>query len=59
MLIYEGGEVRAQEASTARVDLSKNLIRVAPNTIFTYAQADADHTRLQLEEGQSGSTSRG
>ncbi|MDX9953083.1 MAG: FecR domain-containing protein [Anaerolineae bacterium] len=52
MLIYEGGEVRAQEASTARVDLSKNLIRVAPNTIFTYAQADADHTRLQLEEGQ-------
>lgn len=52
MLIYEGGEVRAQEASTARVALSKNLIRVAPNTIFTYAQADADHTRLQLEEGQ-------
>lgn len=52
MLIYEGGEVRAQEASTARVALPKNLVRVAPNTIFTYAQADADSTRLQLEQGQ-------
>lgn len=52
MRIYQGGEVRAQEASTARVALSEELIRVAPNTVFTFAQPDADSLQLQLDQGQ-------
>ncbi len=52
MPIYEGGEVRTQEASTARVALAAELIRVAPNTTFTYSQADPTHSRVHLDQGQ-------
>lgn len=52
MAIYEGGEVWAKEASTARVGVMENLIRVAPNTIFTLNQPDANTLRLSLDEGQ-------
>jgi hypothetical protein len=53
MAVYEGGEVWAKEASTARVGVEENLVRVAPNTIFTLEQPDADTLRLNLQEGQA------
>jgi hypothetical protein len=52
MTIYLGGEVWAQEASTARVGVEEGLVRVAPNTIFTLDQPEADAVRLDLSEGQ-------
>ncbi len=52
MDIFLGGEVRAGEASTARLELEKSLIRVAPNTIFTLNQPDDQTLRLNLQEGQ-------
>jgi hypothetical protein len=52
MTIYEGGEVWAQEASTARVDVADALVRVAPNTIFTFGEPVPDSLRLNMEEGQ-------
>jgi len=52
MTIYTGGEVWAQEASTARVGIEKGLVRVAPNTIFTFNQPEPDTMELRLDEGQ-------
>jgi len=52
MLIHQGGEVWAREASTARLDVDEDLVRVAPNTIFTLGQPEPDTVRLTLEEGQ-------
>lgn len=57
MTIYLEGEVWAKEASTARVGLQddafgESVIRVAPNTIFTYGQPDVDTLQIQLDEGQ-------
>ena len=52
MTIFMGGQVRAQEASTARVAVEKDLIRVAPNSIFTLGQPDANTMRLDLQQGQ-------
>jgi hypothetical protein len=52
MPIYLGGEVWAQEASTSRVGVGDDLIRVAPNTIFTFEQPDEDTLQLALDEGQ-------
>ena len=52
MNIFLGGEVRADEASTARLELEQSLIRVAPNTIFTLNQPDDQTLRLDLREGQ-------
>ena len=52
MTIYSGGEVWAQEASTARVDVEEELVRVAPNTIFTLGRPEPDVLELSLEEGQ-------
>ena len=52
MPIYLGGEVWAQEASTSRVGVEDDLIRVAPNTIFTFEQPDEDTLQLTLDEGQ-------
>jgi hypothetical protein len=53
MAIYQGGEVWAKEASTARVGIEEDLVRVAPNTVFTFEQPDADTLRLNLQEGQA------
>ncbi|RPI22379.1 MAG: hypothetical protein EHM70_23880 [Chloroflexota bacterium] len=52
MSIYTGGEVWAKEASTARVWLASNLVRVAPNTIFTVSRPGDDELHLDLQEGQ-------
>jgi len=52
MLIQQGGEVWAREASTARVDVEAERVRVAPNTIFTLDQPQPDTMQLTLEEGQ-------
>ena len=52
MPIYQGGEVWAQESSTARVEMDIAVVRVAPNTIFTLDQPDEDETTLTLDEGQ-------
>jgi Tol biopolymer transport system component len=52
MTVYQGGEVWAQEASTARVDVADALVRVAPNTIFTFGEPAPETMRLDLEEGQ-------
>ena len=52
MAVYLGGEVWAQEASTARVGVDRGLVRVAPNTIFTFGQLDPDTVRVDLDEGQ-------
>lgn len=52
MSIFLGGEVRAGEASTARLKLEESLIRVAPNTIFTLNQPDEQTLQLDLQEGQ-------
>jgi len=52
MTIYLGGEVWAQEASTARVGVEKGLVRVAPNTIFTFGQPEPGALELRLDEGQ-------
>jgi Tol biopolymer transport system component len=52
MAIYVGGEVWAQEASTARVGVPNGLVRVAPNTIFSFGQPAPDTVTLGLLEGQ-------
>jgi hypothetical protein len=52
MPVYRGGEVWAQEASTARVEVAQGLVRVAPNTIFTFDQPDPDTMEVGLDEGQ-------
>lgn len=52
MTIYVGGEVWAQEASTARVEVPDGLVRVAPNTVFTFGQPAPDTVTLELLEGQ-------
>jgi hypothetical protein len=52
MAIYKDGQVWAQEASTARVSVAEDLVRVAPNTIFAFEQLDSDTIQLNLDEGQ-------
>jgi len=52
MTIYTGGQVWAQESSTARVEAEEGLMRVAPNTIFTLERPGADVLQLTLDEGQ-------
>lgn len=53
MVIYTGGEVWAKEESTARLMLDQDMIRVAPNTIFTLEQpSGTDKVKLNLQEGQ-------
>jgi hypothetical protein len=54
MLLYSGGEVWAKESSTALVKLVSegNLVRVAPNTVFTLSRPDAGTLQLNLQEGQ-------
>ena len=52
MSLYEGGEVWAKESSTALVELVIEILRVAPNTIFTLLQPDDKTTTLNLQEGQ-------
>ncbi len=58
MLLYAGGEVWAQEASTALVDMqpafsqAEGMVRVAPNTILTIEQPEANTLQLNLDEGQ-------
>lgn len=52
MVLYLGGEVWAREASTARVEIERDLVRVAPNTIFTFSQPDADTMQIELQTGQ-------
>ncbi|MBN2547662.1 MAG: FecR domain-containing protein [Anaerolineales bacterium] len=52
MVVYQGGEVWAKEASTARLRLDEELVRVAPNTIFTFQQPDDQTLQINLQEGQ-------
>lgn len=52
MTVYQGGEVWAKEASTARVEVEKALVRVAPNTIFTLGQPAPETVQLSMDEGQ-------
>jgi uncharacterized protein YceK len=52
MRIYLGGEVWAQEASTARVQVADQLIRVAPNTIFSCGRPDPNTVQIDLQDGQ-------
>jgi hypothetical protein len=52
MTIYLGGEVWAQERSTARVALEDYVLRVAPNTIFELLSEEQDTVSLDLSEGQ-------
>lgn len=52
MTVYLGGEVWAQEASTARLAVDQGRVRVAPNTIFTFGQSDPDTMQVDLDEGQ-------
>jgi len=52
MPLYTGGEVWAKEASTALLNLGIELLRVAPNTIFTIDQPDANTLQINLQEGQ-------
>jgi hypothetical protein len=52
MTIYLSGQVWARESSTARVSVEEDLVRVAPNTIFTLEQPDSDTIQLTLDEGQ-------
>jgi Tol biopolymer transport system component len=52
MALYAGGEVWAKESSTALIGLESDLVRVAPNTIFTLSKPDADTLQLNLQEGQ-------
>lgn len=52
MAIYQGGQVRAAEASTARLAVGEGLVRVAPNTIFTLGRPEPETLQMNLEEGQ-------
>ena len=52
MAIYAGGEVWAKEQSTARISLDHELIRVAPNSIFTLQETQPGNVRLELDQGQ-------
>lgn len=52
MLLYLGGEVWAKEEATARVGIGPDLVRVAPNTIFTFSQPDDDTMQIDLQQGQ-------
>lgn len=52
MAIYLGGEVWAKEASTARLQLAQDLVRVAPNTIFTFSEPGANALQVDLQQGQ-------
>ena len=52
MVVYQGGEVWAKEASTARLRIDEELVRVAPNTIFTFQQPDDQTLQINLQEGQ-------
>ena len=54
MAIFVGGHVRAEEASTAlvEVDVDKR-VRVAPNTSFVLRQLDPDTMKLDLSQGQT------
>jgi len=52
MIVYQGGEVWAKEASTALLGLDGENIRVAPNTIFSMLQPDENSLQLELQEGQ-------
>jgi WD40 repeat protein len=52
MVIYLEGKVWAKEASTSRVQTEQALVRVAPNTVFTFGQPDEDTMQVSLEEGQ-------
>jgi Tol biopolymer transport system component len=52
MLIYQGGQVWAKAEATARLQIGADLLRVAPNTILTVAQPEANTLQLNLEQGQ-------
>ncbi|MBN1956009.1 MAG: PD40 domain-containing protein [Anaerolineae bacterium] len=52
MGIYVGGQVWAQEASTARLQAGDGLVRVAPNSIFTFGHPEPDTLQFNLQEGQ-------
>ena len=52
MTIFMGGEVWAEEQATAKVGVEEGLIRVAPNTIFSFGQPEPDTVTLNLQEGQ-------
>jgi len=52
MVLYLGGQVRALEASTARVATEAEMVRVAPNTTFTLQEPETGVRRLNLSEGQ-------
>jgi len=52
MTIHLGGQVWAQEASTARLSIEDLLVRVAPNTVFTFSQPSDETLRIDLDEGQ-------
>lgn len=50
MVIYLEGQVWAKEASTSRVQVEEALVRVAPNSVFTFGQPDGDTLQVSLEE---------
>ncbi|MBN1370944.1 MAG: FecR domain-containing protein [Anaerolineaceae bacterium] len=52
MTIYLGGEVWAKAESTSRLQLDDEWIRVAPETVFSFTQADDNALRINLSEGQ-------
>lgn len=51
-VIYLGGEVHAHEASTARLRIEETLVRVAPNTIFSFRKPSTDTLQIDLQNGQ-------
>jgi hypothetical protein len=53
MDLFAGGEVWAQNDSTALLNLVMDgLVRVAPNTVLTVLQPEAQTLQLNLDEGQ-------
>ncbi|GEM_PF-1363276 len=52
MIVYQGGEVWAKEASTALLGLGGENIRVAPDTLFSMSQPDENTLQIDLQEGQ-------
>jgi hypothetical protein len=51
MSIYIGGEVWAQEKSSARMALEQHTLRVAPNTVFALNEEEEDTLQLDLSDG--------
>jgi hypothetical protein len=52
MEVYLSGEVWAKEESTALLQLDQDMIRVAPNTVFTLQQPGENKIKLNVQEGQ-------